>query len=145
VASYVEEKNARSLMKDLKEQGLSPKLIKKGKATLTQHSVYLGDFSSPEEAGEMGARLQADGIRVTLKPMEKGHYSFLVSSSFVLNDAIDLAHELQKKDYSARIRSSQVQAPVYQVFVGRFSERTQTAESVQRLQEMGHSPIVVRK
>lgn len=144
VASCVVEKNALSLTKTLQAEGFSPRIVK-AKAALTKHSVYLGDFSSPVEANEMGDRLQADGIRAALKPMEKGHYSYLISSSFILNEAIDTAHELLKKNYAARIRSAQVQTPVYQVLVGRFADRTQTAKPIERLRGMGYSPILVRE
>jgi len=144
VVSCVEEKNARSLVRSLQAEGLSARIVR-GRATLTRHRVYVGHFSSPEEAREMGDRLHAEGIPATLEPMEKGKYGYLISSSFVLNDAIDRAHELLKKDYVPSIRSAQIQASVYRVLVGRFAHRTETNEPIRRLKEMGYSPIPVKE
>jgi len=144
VASSVQEKNALSLVQGLKAQGFSPR-VTKTKVTLTRHSVYLGDFSHRTEAAEMDNRLREEGISATLQMMEKGRYGYLIFSSFVLDEAIDAAHELQKKNYSAKIRSVPAQTPVYQVRVGHYAGRAQTATPIERLRELGYSPIVVKE
>ncbi|MDH7499303.1 MAG: SPOR domain-containing protein [candidate division NC10 bacterium] len=143
VVSCAEEKNARSLASRLQAEGLSARIMK-GRATLTRHRTYVGHFSSLEEAREMGERLHTDGISATLQPMEPGKYAYLIASSYALNDAIDRAHELSKKGYVPSIRSSQVQAPVYRVLVGRFAHRAEAIKPIQRLKEMGYSPILVK-
>ena len=144
VLACAEEKNALENLQKLKIEGFSPTIVK-AKATLTKHSVYLGDFSGPEEAASFGTRLKEDEISAILYMTGGGRYSFLISSYFSLNEAIDASHELEKKGYPARIRGTTAQTSVYQVRIGHFANRGQAAAPIQRLQDLGYSPVVVRE
>lgn len=144
VLSCVEEKNARESLQRLNAEGFSPEIIKT-KATLTKRSLYLGDFSSPEEAASLDARLKEDGISAVLHMAGEGRYSYLISSYFTLSEAIDASHELEKKGYPVRIRETTAQTSVYQVRMGHFANRGQAAEPIQRLRDLGYSPVVVRE
>ena len=144
VVACADETTALEHTKKLKTEGVSSK-ISKSRAMLTKHSVYLGDFSGPEEADPLGLRLKEDGIGVTLHMTEGGRYSFLVSSYFTLNEAVDAAHDLEKKGYAARIRETTAQAPVYRVRIEHLANRGQAAALIGRLRGLGYSPVVVRE
>ena len=144
VLACVEEKNARENLQKLKAEGFSPAIVK-AKATLTKHSVYIGDFSGPEEAASLGTRLQADGISAILFTAGGGRYSFLISSYSTLNEAIDASHELEKKGYPARIQETTARTSVYQVRTGHFANRGQAAAPIQRLRDLGYSPVLVKE
>jgi len=144
VLACAEEKNALESLQKLKAEGFSPVIVK-AQATLTKHSVYIGDFSGPEEAASLGARLKEDEISAILYTTGEGRYSFLISSYFTLNEAIDASHEVEKKGYPARILEKTAQTSVYQVRMGHFADRGQAAAPIQRLRDLGYSPIVVRK
>jgi cell division protein FtsN len=144
VVACADETTALEHTKKLKAEGVSSK-ISKSRAMLTKHSVYLGDFSGPEEAAALGLRLKEGGIGVTLHMTEGGRYSFLVSSYFTLNEAVDAAHDLEKKGYAARIRETTAQAPVYRVRIEHLANRGQAAALIGRLRGLGYSPVVVRE
>ena len=143
VESYSQENNALSLKKRLEQEGFSPRIVQ-SKMALTRHNVYLGDFSSPEQAAEMGSRLQAEGIRGTLESLEDGRQSYWIGSFYTLAEAVDRALEIQRKNYPVRVSSTPVRA-LYHVRIGHFDDRLRAAKMVARLRGQGHSPIVVKE
>jgi cell division protein FtsN len=143
VESYSQESNALSSKRRLEQEGFSPRIVQ-SKMALTRHNVYLGDFSTPEQAAEMGSRLQAEEIRGTLESLEDGHQSYLVGSFYTLAEAVDRALEIQRKNYPVKVSSTPVRT-VYHVRIGHFGDRLQAAKMVARLRAQGHSPIVVKE
>ncbi len=144
VESYSQESNALSLKRRLEQEGFSPRIVQ-SKMALTRHNVYLGDFSGPEQAAEMGSRLQAEGIRGTLESLEDGRQSYWVGSFYTLAEAVDRALEIQRKNYPVRVVSSTPMRAVYHVRIGHFDDRLRAAKMVARLRGQGHSPIVVKE
>jgi hypothetical protein len=144
VLACADEKNASEALQKLKNEGFSPEIVKT-KTTLTRHSIYLGDFSGPEEAAALGIRMKEDKISATLHMTEGGRYSYLISSYYTLNEAVDASHALEEKGYPVGIRETTAQDLVYQVRIRHFADPGQAAAPIQHLRDLGYSPIVVRE
>ncbi len=144
VASLVVKQNALNLEKRLGELGYTP-VIDETTAPISRHRVYVGEFSSREEAEQVARRLNVDGFPSNLVEGEDGMFRPEVGSSYNLNKVIDLARTLQQKKYSPKIVSTGVPTSVYQVRVGGFDSRAQAVTAVEALKKQGFTPIIVRK
>lgn len=144
VASLVVERNALSLKKRLEKLGYQA-IIKKTTAPITRYRVYTGEASSREEAERTAERLGADGLSPHLVEMGQGKFALEVGWFFNQNDAIDLAHRLQQKNYPTRIVSETTPTSVYVVRVGAYEDRSKAIQAVQALKEKGFAPVVVRR
>ncbi|MFQ5882646.1 MAG: SPOR domain-containing protein [Candidatus Methylomirabilales bacterium] len=144
VASLVFKRNALSLKGRLEKLGYSP-IIQRTTAPITRHRVYAGEFTSREEAERTARRLNVDGFPSNLVEMGQGKFSLEVGSSFHLNDAIDLAHNLQKKNYTSKIVSKAVPTPVHQVRVGGYENRSEALKTLETLKKQGFAPLIVRR
>jgi tetratricopeptide (TPR) repeat protein len=143
VATLVVEQNALSLKSRLEELGYAP-LIRKVTAPITRHRVYGGEFSSRAAAEQAARHLQADGFPSTL--IEEGEKFWLeVGSSLRLDDAINLARNLEKKNHPAKIVSQPVATPVHQVSVGDYADRAEALKALEALKRHGFTPLVVRR
>ncbi len=138
----VQEENANSLKQQLEKLGYAVR-IRKGSATVTQHAVQVGEFSNQAEVEEVDRRLQQEGFHSTVTT-QGTTVSLEVAKFSDLNEAIDLAHTLQRKDFASRIVTRQGGAPVFQVLVGRFSSRDATAKTAEELKAKGFNTLVVR-
>ena len=143
VASLVVERNALSLKKRLAKFGYSP-VIKKKTARIKRHRVYGGEFTSHQEAEQAARRLNVDGFASNLVRIEHGKVALEVGWSYNLNDAIDIARSLQKKNYTPRIVSKADPTVVHAVRVGRYEDRSEALQVVEALREEGFSPLIIR-
>ncbi|MFQ5656728.1 MAG: SPOR domain-containing protein [Candidatus Methylomirabilales bacterium] len=143
VASLVVERNALSLRTRLAKLGYNP-LIRKKTARITRHRVFGGEFGSPQEAEELARRLNVDGFPSNLVRIGNGRVALEVGWSYSLNDAIDMARNLQKKEYTPKIVSKVDPTTVHTVRVGGYEHRSEALEVVEALREEGFSAIVVR-
>jgi cell division protein FtsN len=135
VASLVVEQNALTLKKRLEKLGYTP-IIRKVATSISRHRVYAGEFDGRQEAEEAARRLNVDGFPSNI--VEGG-------SAVQLNDAIDLAHNLQKKNHTAKIVSEPTSTLVHQVSVGQYGSRTEAQEALEALKKHGFAPLVVRR
>ncbi|MFQ5846432.1 MAG: SPOR domain-containing protein [Candidatus Methylomirabilales bacterium] len=144
VASLVVKGNALSLMKRLKKLGYTP-VIHKTTAPITRHRVYGGEFTSREEAEQAARSLNVDGFPSNLVKAEGGKFGLEVGSSFRLNEAIDLARSLQKKNYNPKIVSKATPTLLHQVWVGKFENRREALKALEGLKRHGFTPLVVKR
>jgi cell division protein FtsN len=143
VASLVVEGNALSLKQRLEKLGYTP-VIRKVTAPITRHRVYGGEFSSRAAAEQAARHLQADGFPSTLIE-EGGKFRLEVGSSFSLNEAIDLAHRLQKKNHPPKIVSEVSATPIHQVLVEGYRSEAEALKALESLRGQGFAPIMVRE
>jgi len=144
VASLVVEQNALTLKKRLEKLGYTP-IIRKVATSISRHRVYAGEFDGRQEAEEAARRLNVDGFPSNIVEGEAGKYRLEVGSAVQLNDAIDLAHNLQKKNHTAKIVSEPTSTLVHQVSVGQYGSRTEAQEALEALKKHGFAPLVVRR
>lgn len=143
VASLVIERNAFSLKKRLEKLGYRPS-IEKTTAPITRHRVYAGEFSSREEAELTARRLGVDGFASNLVTTEKRKFALEVGWSYNLNEALDLAHSLHKKNYTSKIVSKKSPTSVHVVRVGAYEDRSDAVRASEVLKTKGFAPLVVR-
>ena len=144
VASLVREKNALSLEKKLGELGYTP-VVRKMTASITHHRVYGGEFGSREEAEQAARKLNVDGYPSKVVKTKEGKFAPEVGSFLRLNEAIDLAHNLQTKNYAAKIVSEPTSTPVHQVRVGKYENRAEALKALESLKGKGFEPIIVKR
>lgn len=144
VASLVREKNALSLEKKLGELGYTP-VVRKMTASITHHRVYGGEFGSREEAEQAARKLNVDGFPSKVVKTKEGKFAPEVGAFLRLNEAIDLAHSLQTKNYAAKIVSEPTSTPVHQVRVGKYENRAEALKALESLKGKGFEPIIVKR
>ncbi len=144
VASLVRERNALSLKERLERLGYTPS-IRKATARITRHRVYAGEFRSREEADGVARRLNVEGFPSNLVELELGKFGLEVGASFTLNGAIDMARNLQEKNYTPKIVSKATPTPVHQVRVGEFKSRTQAVRALEVLKTHGFKPLIIKE
>ncbi|MFQ5575024.1 MAG: SPOR domain-containing protein, partial [Terriglobia bacterium] len=143
VASLVVKRNALALKKRLEKLGYRP-TIQKVIVRLTRHRVYAGEFQDREEADQIARRLSTDGFTPKLVAGKQGQFAGEVGSSFIQNDAIDLARRLQQKDYPSKIVAETGLTPVYAVRVGAYEKTSEARQDLKALKRKGLTPIIVR-
>ena len=143
VAAMVMEGNAESLKRKLDAVGFQS-VIRKGTAFVTKHVVTVGDPTGKREAEDLGRRLTVDGFPSQLVPLG-GQYTPQIGAFFNLDEAIDLARELQKKNYPPKITSKPANTVVFQVRHGRFGSRTAAVKRGEELKAKGFNFLVVRE
>ncbi len=141
VGAMVVEENAQNLRRRLEEKGFQAS-IRKGTAFITKHVVTVGEPSGKREADELSRRLNVDGFPSQLMTAES-KYAPQVGAFFNLDEAIDLARELQKKNYQPKIGSNQANTVVYQVRYGRFDSRAAALKRGEQLKAQGFTYMVV--
>ena len=144
VASLVRASNAVSLQKRLKDMGYTPD-VQTVTTRITHHQVHVGEWSSREEAERTARQLNVDGFPSTVVTLAGGQFALQAGSFLRLNEAIDLAHKLQTKNYTAKIVSEPVPTPVHQVRVGKYASRAEARKVLESLKGKGFEPLVVKR
>lgn len=142
VGAMAQQANAEALKKKLETLGY-PTTVRKGSGFASKHTVTVGDPVEKNDAEATIRRLGVDGFPSTLIPME-GKYSPLVGSFVNLDDAIDMARELQKKNYRPKITSKPATTAIFQVRHGQFATRDEALKRGEELKSKGFSAWVVR-
>jgi len=144
VASLVVEQNARSLQERLKKLGYTA-VTQKTTTRITRHRVYSGDFNSREEAEQAARRMNVDGFPSKVVQGENGKFRLEVGSPLRLDDAIDLARNLERKNHTAKIVSQPASTPVHQVWVGEYGDRAEALKTLEALKKQGFTPVIVKR
>jgi cell division septation protein DedD len=139
----VMQENAENLKRKLDAAGF-PASIRKGSMFLSRHVVTAGDPTGKREAEELSRRLNVDGFPSQLLAVE-GKFAPQIGAFHNLDEAIDLARELQKKNYPPKITSKPANTAVYQVRHGQFDSRAAAAKRSEELKAKGFvTAMVVR-
>jgi cell division septation protein DedD len=139
--AMVMEENAEALKRRLDASGF-PAVIRKGSAFVSKQIVTVGEPSSKSEAEDLSRRLNVDGF--PSEPLDiGGKYTPQIGAFFNLDEAIDLARELQKKGYLPKIISKPITTVVYQVRHGRFESRNAAVGRGEELKSKGFNQVYV--
>jgi cell division septation protein DedD len=137
------EANALALLKRLQEAGYRS-TIQKGGGSVTRHVVLVGTPADEAGAEAVLARLRAAGIPGRVARSE-GAYQIEAGSSIALDEAIDLARDLQGKGFTTKIDSKTVGATLYQVRVERLMSLADARRTSRELREKGFPVLIVKK
>lgn len=143
MGAMVMEQNAEALKRKLNAGGY-PAVIRKGTAYVTKQIVTVGEPTGKREAEDLSRRLNVDGFPSQLLAVG-GKYTPQIGAFFNLDEAIDLARELQKKNYPPKITSKPATTVVFQVRHGKFNSRAAAVRRGEELKGKGFSFLVVRE
>ena len=141
VGAMAMEQNAENLKQKLDAMGF-PAVVRKGAGFVNRHVVTVGDPTGKREAEEMARRLNVDSFPSQLITFE-GKYAPQVGSFVNLDEAIDLARELQKKNYRPKITSKPATTSLFQVRHGQFDTRAAAMQRGEELKAKGFNAWVV--
>ena len=143
VAAMAHEANARALSQRLKKLGY-PVTIQRGRASRrSYHVVLVGLPSDRGEATTLTDKLRTEGFSPLVVESD-GRYRVEAGRSVELDQAIDLAHELQKKGFTPKIASETATATLYLVRVGQFTSRGEAGRRAKELQASGFPALLVK-
>jgi hypothetical protein len=137
------EANAQALRFRLEQLGY-PSTIRKGRAAVSQHIVFVSVPGGESDAHAMMERLKAEGFSASVRD-SGGGFRIEAGRAILLDDAIDLARDLQKKGFTPTIASKAVHTVLYQVRVGRFNTRAQANRVSRELHEKGFPVLIARE
>lgn len=143
VGAMAQAENAEALKRKLDALGYQA-VVRKGSGFAPKHVVTVGDPVARRDAEELARRLNVDGFPSQLATME-GRYTPQIGSFVNLDEAIDLARELQKKNYRPKITSSNTPATtvLFQVRHGQFDTRAAAVTRGEELKAKGFGAWVV--
>ncbi|MFI5340341.1 MAG: SPOR domain-containing protein [Candidatus Methylomirabilales bacterium] len=143
IGSMVMEQNAEALKRKL-DAGGYPAVTRKGTAYVTKQIVTVGEPTGKREAEDLSRRLNVDGFPSQLLAVGD-KYTPQIGAFFNLDEAIDLARELQKKNYPPKVTSKPATTVVFQVRHGKFHSRAAAVRRGEELKGKGFSFLVVRE
>ena len=141
VGAMAQEANAEKLKQKLSAMGYQA-VVRKGAGFANNHVVTVGDPTDKREAEEMARRLNVDGFPSKLVSVA-GKYTLEIGSFVVLDEALDLARELQKKNYRPKITSKPATTVLFQVRHGQFDTRAAAIKRGEELKAKGVTAWVV--
>ena len=141
VGAMAMEQNAENLKQQLDAMGF-PAVVRKGAGFVNRHIVTVGDPTGKREAEEMARRLNVDSFPSQIITLE-GKYTPQVGSFVNLDEAIDLARELQKKNYRPKITSKPTTTSLFQVRHGQYDTRAAAMKRGEELKAKGFNAWVV--
>jgi len=141
VGAMAQQANAEQLKRRLDAMGYQA-VVRKGAGFTSGHSVTVGDPTGKGEADEMARRLNVDGFPSKLVAVD-GKYMPQVGSFVNLDEAIDVARELQKKNYRPKITSKPATTVLFQVRHGQFDSRAAAMKRGEELKAKGFAAWVV--
>jgi cell division septation protein DedD len=142
VGAMVMQQNADALKQRLDASGF-PAAVRKGTASVKREVVTVGEPTSKPEAEELARRLTVDGFPSQLVAVGS-KFTPQIGAFFDENEAIDLARELQQKNYSPKITAKPAKTTVFQVRHGRFNSRAAAAKRGEELKRKGFNFLVVQ-
>ena len=143
VGAMAQEANAQTLSQKLEKLGYAV-TIRKGRTSASQHVVLVAAPGERSEADALVERLKAEGVLAVVGESDGG-YRVEAGRSAVLDEAIDIAHELQKKGFTPKIASETAAATLYLVRVGQFASRGEASKRAKELREKGFPALIVKR
>jgi cell division protein FtsN len=137
------EANAQALRFRLERLGYAS-TIRKGRAAVSQHVVFVSVPRGESDAHAMMEKLKTEGFSASVRE-SRGGFRVEAGRSVLLDDAIDLARDLQKKGFTPTIAQEAANTMLYQVRVGRFKTRAQANRASRELQEKGFAVLIARE
>ncbi|MBI3990232.1 MAG: SPOR domain-containing protein [candidate division NC10 bacterium] len=142
VGAMIHRRSAMELQRRLQHLGY-PAHIRKGTSPKTRYMVYIGEASLMHEAEATVRRLQRGGFPARVVST-KGGFLAGIGDFLALDEAIDLAHELQKKHHTPKIVDRRVLTTFHQVRVGSFDNKAEALTVGRELRGRGFDNFVVK-
>jgi cell division septation protein DedD len=136
-----QEANAQNLKRKLDEMGFQA-VVRKGSGYASSHVVTVGEPAAKREAEDTARRLNVEGFPSQLVGAE-GKFVPQVGAFVNLDEAIDLARELQKKNFRPKITSKPATTVLYQVRHGQFDTKAAAMKRGEELKAKGFHAWVV--
>jgi len=142
VGAMAHEANAHALRRRLEQLGY-PSTILKGRAPISRHVVFVSVSGNGNEAQLLMEKLRAEGFSASASE-SAGRHRVETGRLVLLDDAIDLARDLQRKGFTPTIAAETVNTTLYLVRVGEFSSRAKARQTSRELQKKGF-PVLIAK
>ena len=142
VGAMAHEANAHALRLRLEQLGY-PSTIRKGRASISRHVVFVSAPGDGNDAQVLTEKLRAEGFSAFASE-SGGRYRVETGRLVLLDDAIDLARDLQRKGFTPTIAAETVNTTLYLVRVGEFSSRAKARHTSRELQKKGF-PVLIAK
>jgi len=142
IGAMAHEANAHALRLRLEQLGY-PSTIRKGRASISRHVVFVSVSGNGNEAQVLMEKLRAEGFSALVSE-SGGRYRVEAGRLVLLDDAIDLARDLQRKGFTPTIAAETVNTTLYLVRVGEFSSRAKARQTSRELQKKGF-PVLIAK
>jgi len=142
VGAMAHEANAHALRRRLEQLGYSS-TIRKGRASISHQVVFVSAPGDGNDAQVLTEKLRAEGFSAFVSE-SGGRYRVEAGRSVLLDDAIDLARDLQRKGFTPTIAAETVNTTLYLVRVGEFSSRAKARQTSRELQRKGF-PVLIAK
>jgi len=141
LGAMAQEANAQNLKRKLDEMGFQA-IVRKGSGYANSHLVTVGEPAAKREAEDTARRLNVEGFPSQLVGAE-GKFVPQVGAFVNLDEAIDLARELQKKNFRPKITSKPATTVLYQVRHGQFDTKAAAMKRGEELKAKGFNAWVV--
>ncbi|MBI4380582.1 MAG: SPOR domain-containing protein [candidate division NC10 bacterium] len=142
VGAMAHEANAHALRDRLEQLGY-PSTIRKRRASISRQVVFVSAPGDENDAQVLTEKLRAEGFSAFVSE-SGGRYRVETGRLGLLDDAIDLARDLQKKGFTPTIAVETVSTTLYLVRVGTFSSRAKARQTSRELQKKGF-PVLIAK
>ena len=142
VGAMAHEANAHALRRRLEQLGY-PSTIRKGRASISHQVVFVSAPGDGNDAQVLTEKLRAEGFSAFASE-SGGRYRVETGRLVLLDDAIDLARDLQRKGFTPTIAAETVNTTLYLVRVGEFSSRAKARQTSRELQKKGF-PVLITK
>jgi len=143
VGAMAHETNAHALRQRLEQLGY-PSTIRKGRASISHQVVFMSAPGDGNDAQVLTDKLRAEGFSAFVSE-SGGRHRVEAGRSVLLDDAIDLARDLQRKGFTPTIAAEMVNTTLYLVRVGEFSSRAKARQTSRELQRKGFLPVLIEK
>ena len=141
LGAMAQEANAQNLKRKLDEMGFQA-IVRKGSGYANSHLVTVGEPAAKREAEDTARRLNVEGFPSQLVAAE-GKFVPQVGAFVNLDEAIDLAREIQKKNFRPKITSKPATTVLYQVRHGQFDTKAAAMKRGEELKAKGFNAWVV--
>jgi cell division protein FtsN len=137
------QKNAESLLKQLKVKGFSP-IIQKRSKNSTQHVITVGSFTNKKAGDKTLKELTSKGFNTSYYMTSNNFYSLKVGQFSNLNDAIKVQDRLSSKGFLSKLHKADVTVKTYIVQLGVFPNRVKARLTQEKLARAGFSKTFIR-
>ncbi len=146
VGAMAQQANADKLKKKLDDMGYNAVIVgtpKGGAGGAKVNVVTVGEPTGKREAEELARRLNVDGFPSEIVSIG-GKYAPQLGSFVNVDDAIDMAREVQKKNYRPKITSTPGSTmTLFRVRHGQFDTRAAAVKRSQELKAKGFNGAIV--
>jgi cell division protein FtsN len=137
------QKNAESLLKQLKGKGFSPTIQTRSKNS-NQHVITVGSFTNKKAGDKTLKELTGKGFNTSYYMTSNNFFSLKVGQFSNLNDAQKAQDRLSLKGFLSESHKADVTVKTYMVQLGVFPNRVKARLTQEKLARAGFSKTFIR-